>query len=447
MTNDVTTSKTIRGRAWAVSLLAILGIYLSALSNHNIAYVVFVFIIGCFLFMTTEEMYTVSFFLLPFSMIFKASPTGSSLFTYLVIIVACIVVLKTRKIRVDVCVLVLLLAAYLLFGIGDGITTYLKLLFNVFFFYGFITNVHQEGFRKIVLALSIGMIISSFIGLQKQTDSSIASFFDVVKTEYINGVEIVRFSGLYLDPNYFSILVIVCLFGLTVYMLKKEVPTIQGLVIDVALCIFGCLTLSKIFYITLAIGVVFLLGIYAKTSRNIGKVLFVAVAIVGIAYYFADISGIIDQIIFRFNADDISNNRLNIWSDYFSYIRENVSVMIFGAGINAEAIGGSGAHSFYIELAYYLGFFGSLLYIFLYSILLFSKPMVNKRTFGNYSLLVIIMVMYATLGILFMNDFVFVLLVVWMMLNTEMQHRKSIMVVDESEEKCFEKIFATSTSN
>lgn len=437
MTNKLMPSNSISGKTWVISVFATLGIYSSALLNNSISYVVFAIIIGSFLFMTSSEMYTVCFFLLPFSMIFKASPASSSLFTYLVIIVAFIAMAKTRKMEVEVFVLVMLLAIYLWFSTGDGVTTYLKLLFNVFFFYGFITNVRQEDFHKIVLALSIGTIISGFIGLQKQTNPSIASFFDVIKTEYIDGVSTVRFSGLYRDPNYFSILIIACLFGIAVYMLKKEIPKIQGLIITIALGVFGCLTLSKIFYITLAIGAIFLLGIYVRTSRNIVKVGLVAVAIGGVAYYFADSSGIIDQIVFRFSADDISNNRMNIWADYIAYISENVRVMIFGAGINARTIKGSGAHSFYIELAYYLGILGSILYTLLYSILLFSKPMVNKRIFGNYSLLVIIMVMYATLGTLFMNDFAFILLVAWMMLNTEMQQKRNVMDEHESEGEFF----------
>lgn len=436
MTSGATASKPIRARAWAVSFLSVLGIYLAALSNHKLAYGVFAFVVCSFLFMTCSEMYTVAFFLLPYSMIFKGAPANTSLFSYLVIVVAGIAMIKTRKMRTNVCLLLLVLAAYMLVGMGNGLATYLKLVLNVFLFYGFIANVRPKVFPKIICALSLGTILSGFIGLQKQTNASLASFFSVVKTEYIGGVETVRFSGLYLDPNYFSIIVIACLFGLAVYMFKKEIGIVFGLILASALCVFGCLTISKIFYITLAIGVAFLVGIYAKISKKIVKAVFVAIIVGGIAFYFASSSGIIDQIAFRFNADDISNNRLNIWSDYLAYIWEHVNVLILGAGINAEMIGGSGAHNFYIELAYYLGFLGAVLYIALYSTMVFTKPMVSKRTFGNYALLIVILVMYATLGTFFMNDFVFVLLIVWMMLNTEMKSdRNNLKVAEENDGK------------
>ena len=446
MTNSLKPQGSIRLRAWMVSLLAILGIYVSAISNHNIAIAVFAVVVGSLLFMNTVEMYLVSFFLLPFTMIFKTSTGGSSLFTYLVIIVACAAVLRRKKIRTDVLMLIMLVAIYLLFGMGDNITVYLKLLFNVIFFYGFISSVKQTEFHSIVLALSTGTIFSGIVGLQKQTVPTIASFFTAVKTEYIDGVETVRFSGLYLDPNYFSILGIVCLFGLAVYMLRSEVPKTVALILGVSLSVFGCMTLSKVFYISLVLGVVFLLIIYSKVSRNVFKPLITALVLGGVAYYFAHKSGIIDQIVFRFSAEDISKNRFNIWSDYIAYIQENVNILMFGAGINAELIGGNGAHNFYIEMAYYLGIVGSALYVLLYSVLLFSRTLIAKRKLINYSLLVVVLVMYATLGTLFMNDFAFVLLMVWMMLNTDMEHGKKNFD-EKMEGRYFEKNIAAFTSN
>lgn len=439
MINHIDPIKHIRTRVWIISFFVVLGIYISAIINHNVAYIVFLISIGSLLFMTNEEMYTLSFFLLPFTMIFKASTTGSSLFTYLIIVVTCVAIMRKRNIRADVFLLTVILAVYLLFGMGSNITTYLKLLINVFFFYGFTINVRQKEFRSIVISLSIGTIISGVIGLQKQIVPAINSFFSVVKTEYINGAKTLRFSGLYLDPNYFSILIISCLFCLTVYMIKKELTLKFGLILSVPLVIFGCITLSKIFYISLVIGVLFLLGIYAKTSGKIINIFFIVFFLSGIALYFADKFGLIEQIVYRFSAEDISNNRINIWSDYWYYIQENVEVMLFGAGLNAGLIGGSGAHSFYIEMVYYLGIFGSAIYTVLYSILLFSKSLIIKRNFVNYSLLAIVLLMYATLGTLFMNDFVFILLMVWMMLNTEMKNDINGRAVSGCEGKWYEK--------
>ena len=49
----------------------------------------------------------------------------------------------------------------------------------------------------------------------------------------------------------------------------------------------------------------------------------------------------------------------------------------------------------------------------------------------NYSLLFILMIMSATLGMLFSNDFGFLMMLVWLFMNTEIGKENTIYAVDK----------------
>ena len=132
------------------------------------------------------------------------------------------------------------------------------------------------------------------------------------------------------------------------------------------------------------------------------------------------------NILYRFSANDISNNRLDIWKMYIGYITDTIRVMLFGVGIGAGNYNGSGAHNYYIETWYYLGIVGSVIYFCVIIMLLKRFNRIKKRTLMNYSLLIILMFMFATLGMLLSNDFIFLLLVAWIVLNTEIMEKRGM---------------------
>lgn len=410
----------VRLRTWLVCLISCVGIYLG-ITKHSIMIVVFAINILSLFFLNINEIFCELFFLLPFTMIYKLNPASTSLFTYLCIITVGYLVLNgNNKFSRKWIYLIMIYVLYSFVGMGSNITAYIKLISSFFLGMICIRRIERKCFSKIPIFLGSGIIVSSFIGLRKTEWSELGAFFSDLNSEYIAGVKTYRFSALYVDPNYFSILVMVCLMAIIIFMYEKEIKGIVGVSLAVPLIVFGCLTYSKIFYIALAIGLMFVFMIRIKISGKVLSSSFILLFVIIVGYFIADYYGIITNIVARFSAEDISNKRFFIWGNYFEYFRTSWKTLFFGDGIGASYYMEMGPHNFYIELIYFLGIIGAVLYLSICWEMLNLRRCIVKRTFLNYAVLIILLIMFSTLGVLFSNDFIFLLIIVWMSMNVNM---------------------------
>lgn len=409
----------VRIRVLLFCIASMGGLYLSVY-NHSVSLLVFSLNILSIFVLNTTELYCELFFLFPYTMIYKYSIASTSLFTYLTLVFMIVFLYKKNfRIHRNFVLCFAILSVYLVIGVGNNFTDLIKLLSMSVIAGLFTSLINRRNFSNIVLYVCLGTVTSSLIGLRKASWPALASFFTNLKSEYINGVETYRFTGLYMDPNYFSILVIICLISLLTFAFKKEIKSVTAIILSIALVYFGVLTYSRIFYLTLLAALFCVLILRMKsTGKIIGSVvLFLAILIAGI--YFANKAGILSNIMYRFSATDITNNRTNIWSQYIDYFNSSVKTLLFGDGIGAAYYNGVGPHNTYIELVYFLGIIGSVIYISMYACILNMGKCVAKRKFVNYSLLLILMVMSASLGMLFSNDFGFLMMLVWVFMNTD----------------------------
>lgn len=421
----------VRMRLLLICFVSMGGLYLSVY-NHSLSLVVFAINILSIFFLNTTELYCEMFFLFPYTIIYKYSVGSTSLFTYLTLIFM-LVFLFRNKFRINknfLCYFVFL-AVYLIIGVGNNYTDFIKLLSMAVTASCFTSLIDRKNYSNIVLYVCLGTVTSGLIGLRKASWPALASFFSNLKTEYINGVETYRFTGLYMDPNYYSILVIICLVSLLTFAFKKEIKSGLAVVLAIALVYFGCLTYSRLFYLALMIAIVFVLVLRMKsTGKYIGSIALLSVALI-VGLYFANKAGIIGNILYRFSATDITNNRTNIWWQYIDYFNSSVTTLFFGDGIGASYYNGVGPHNTYIEMVYFLGIIGSLIYVGMYWCILKTGRCIRKRKFMNYSLLFILMIMSTTLGMLFSNDFGFLMMLVWLFMNTEIGKVNTIYAVDK----------------
>lgn len=421
----------VRMRLLLICFVSMGGLYLSVY-NHSLSLVVFAINILSIFFLNTTELYCEMFFLFPYTMIYKYSAGSTSLFTYLTLIFMLFFLFKNRfRINKNFLRYFVFLAVYLIIGMGNNYTDFIKLLSMAVIASCFTSLIDRKNFSNIVLYVCLGTITSGLIGLRKASWPALASFFSNLKTEYINGVETYRFTGLYMDPNYFSILVIICLVSLLTFAFKKEIKSGLAVVLAIALVYFGCLTYSRLFYLALMIAIVFVLVLRMKsTGKIIGSIALLSIALI-VGLYFANKAGIISNILYRFSATDITNNRTNIWGQYIDYFNSSVKTLFLGDGIGASYYNGVGPHNTYIEMVYFLGIIGSLIYVGMYWCILKTGRCIEKRKFVNYSLLFILMIMSATLGMLFSNDFGFLMMLVWLFMNTEIGKENTIYAVDK----------------
>ncbi len=410
----------IRARAILVCLISAAGIYISV-TNHTVAIAVFGLNMLSLLFLNDQEIFWEMLFLLPFTTIYKYSTSSSSLFTYLSIFAALRLLIKNVRVSVGFVTLFVLFSVISLLGVGGALVSFIKIISNVLLFVCFVKLIKRDMFPSMVLAISSGEIIASLIGLRKTSWPALSAFFNTLKEEYIGTERIARFTGLYLDPNYYSIIVIVCLYCLLLYMYKKEIKYQVGIPMFIALTVFGCMTYSRVFYIAL-VGVLVAILIMRFKNRSVFSTL-ILIALIAVAFgYYASKTGIFDKVLIRFQRDDISSGRFDIWAVYFEEIVNSVKILFIGAGLGADLPTESGAHNFYIETVYHIGLIGMALYYgLLYNILSIRVSPLFKRGLVNWGLSAVLLFMFATLGMLFQFDFIYILMLDWMVLNTDMK--------------------------
>ena len=243
----------VRIRLFLICLLSMGGLYVSVY-NHSFALLVFAFNILSVFFLNTTELYCEMFFLFPYTMIYKYSIGSTSLFTYLMLVFMLVFLAKNKfRMNKNFILSFIPLAVYLFIGVGNNYTDFIKLLNMAVIASLFTSLIERKNFSNIVLYVCLGTVTSALIGLRKASWPALASFFSNLKAEYINGVETYRFTGLYMDPNYFSILVIICLVSLLTFAFKKEIKTGIAVILVAALVYFGCLTYSRLFYLSLLV--------------------------------------------------------------------------------------------------------------------------------------------------------------------------------------------------
>src|SRR5699024_7485859 len=110
------------------------------------------------------------------------------------------------------------------------------------------------------------------------------------KAEYINGEEVARFTGLYLDPNYYSIIVIICIFGILLFTYLKEINGKLGMAIVITIIIFGFMTYSRSLYLCFAAVLIFICFIRIRGKKYVSTI-FAIILFLIVGIYYATESG------------------------------------------------------------------------------------------------------------------------------------------------------------
>lgn len=364
------------------------------------------------------------FFCLPFSMIYKLSPASTSLFTYVMLAVSLVLLFRQKIFGKLQLILILAFAVYLLPGMGSNITTAVKIIVGLLLFYIFVDRTKPEDFKNNVMAFGLGMVGSSFIGLLKSSWSRISVYYSNLKTINIDSEKSFRFTGLYRDPNYYSISVIIVIVLCIMLFINKDGNKIFLAAVAGTLTIFGFTTYSKMFMFTIAILAFVFLMRQMKTPKKMAATAIPIVIAGGGLYKWMQSSGYLSVMENRLSGDDISTGRFGIWERYLDYIFSSPLTLFFGDGLKAPDYTGVAPHNTYIESVYYIGIVGSLLFFITIICIARSRKLVARRTVTNYVLLIAFLVMIATLACFTVNDLMFYCMLLWMSLNINIKDKK-----------------------
>jgi hypothetical protein len=423
-----------------IAILIIIGV--------NIPYfsVVALFLACWFIFSgSVTEITNMLLFTLAFSVIFKFQPGGNTFFNVLILAAIIKLLFFRRNIRFlykEIILLVLFVSYVLAFGGANSIVNLINLgMYFVLMLLVFKQN-EKIDLRSILLYFSIGIIFASFIGLFSEYIPGLSSYMNLSRIklgpeEYIN-----RFSGIQSNPNSFTMGISIALSGWFGLIIGKRAKPYDYIFI-IILSVFGIMSLSKSFLVMYA--VLFLLVITSfgkKNIFNLFKGVFIGGIIIAAIFVFVDQSYIY-AFLSRLSSDSSSNaslssvttGRYDLWGSYLRYIFSNLRILLLGEGVGAEYYNLRPSHNYILEIIYYLGILGAILYLLCIKII-FPKPNPTvKRTLVNYFPFIILLVRGMAINLFMSENLIFYYILIAVMLNTNLQPKNMRIIVSQSSDK------------
>lgn len=343
-------------------------------------------------------------FLMPFALIFKNHPDATSFYTYLLLLYVAKNLLYGKLFPGYILVFFIYLAAIQVVTNSFSALRSVKLVANLLFVYYAYTE--RDVYRKtdLYICFVLGFTLASLMAFLDSSTFRISLFLRNV--DYVDGH--VRYTGLNADPNFYSISVVVTLILLLILRRDKKLPdTLIGVI--AALMIWCAIkTYSKSVILMLAFPVFLFMYMNHKEQKALTQLILVAALAVFAVNLAAGRIDALSVVLDRFkggsgNLDSLTTGRTRLWQAYLQYYATHPVSTLFGFGVGAELkIIRSGAHNIYIDMIYYLGVIGELwIFGLLDSISRERRDMSAARNIVNYSVNIVLAIMYMFLPGLF----------------------------------------------
>lgn len=337
--------------------------------------------------------------LVPFSQVFKA-PGGLS---YLVLISLFAAVWYFFKGRIKansafVCVFVILV--YFITRMQMDIVNFVLCFSQIFIVYVLMQRQNTDSAEKAAKAFCSSLLFASLFALLIRNTPQLIAVRGR-ESAAMWGVAVKRFQGLYSDPNYYMVTIMI---GIALLAKLKDCGKIdikQFLVFGALFSLCGFMTFSKTFFMAFIIfGMLYIL--WQFRNRNYGKGLLLIGGSVGAAavVFTANIN-LFSLILARFiNAEDINDlttGRTDIFIRYIEEISKSPQSMFFGYGFAAKGLN-MDPHNIYIEILYYVGIIGLLLMLwFCAEMCKTAKKQAGQAQKQNFFSKYIVLMMFAVL--------------------------------------------------
>lgn len=371
------------------------------------------------------NIYTIVF-IMHFATIFKISAVGQSFFTYIFLVFIlyyCCNKMRISKIELSILGFGLYLVLGQIFlGVGLNITRTIKLVISLELIYWVWKNRYKIIPEKIFQLYIWGVIISSFVSLWGTQLFNINQYVMGKEFRY-EGEYLNRFSGLYTDPNYYGVNLIIaaCLMIILYHVGKMKMRTFAAGMF--ALSYFAISTYSKSVFLMLVLP----MGLFVYSQYRQRHYLFCAFSLVAavwlIVLAFSGSISSLDVVFSRLQGkslNKLTTGRVDLWRSYIQNIIEESKYLMFGRSINYPLLNEEAAHNTYIQLIYYLGIIGTTwLMLILHRMSSIRK---QKKNLLNYSVLITILAMYFFLSELFYFDVPFHLILCILVMNFDMNY-------------------------
>lgn len=391
---------------------------LSLRFNSYLCLIVFAINLVVFIFLPTDLIFCDLFFLLPFASIYKFSAEYFSLFTLLEVCVCFLLFIREKQIDIKVLISILLFLAYLIlstiFYNSLAIIEIAQQVINILLLYFFVSKKNNMFYKQLILFYASGLVASSVIALFADY---FPQFYELVNCVegYVDGILRIRFSGLYSDPNYYSVNIILALAGIILLYYRKEVQVVFWLLF-LLLSILGVFTYSKSF-VLMYVGVcIMLIYVCIKNKQVLVPILFalamVVVLFLGGIGKIKIVHSLLERLFTFHDLNSLTTGRFQIWLNYLSYFANNLINLFLGNGLDADYVSMRAPHNTYIDLLYNLGIIGTLFYFSCIICCLSGRDNKTKKSILNYSGLIVVLVMYFFLSMLNYYDMIFHIMII-----------------------------------
>lgn len=308
-------------------------------------------------------------FFLPFAPLIKLRPGTISFFTVaLIVIYAIYVFMGSRNISVfhlvpGLCLIAIALAVKTFFGYP--IDNSFILFSASILFTPFLTREldAEYDFYWLTVFFALGIIIAAI------TAKYLAVFPTI--TRYIGtniGFGIIRRSGYYGDPNFYSAHITAAISGALLLLLNniknKKIAVIIVLLSLLTYC--GFLSVSKSFLlVAISLFVIWLVEFMFIKGRLSVKLMIALTFLVGTVFLLSTtvFTDLIGMTLSRFssanNLSDLTTGRVDLWSKYLETFIEDPILLFFGKGFTSVLIFDKASHNTIIQIVYQFGLIGS----------------------------------------------------------------------------------------
>lgn len=398
------------------SFLVVLKVY----TGSNIFLIAFLAVISLAILVDkVENKFHYLLFFLPWIYILKFSFDQFSLFLFLsiVYVLACFIYLLISDIKIQFNYIF----SYFLFVAfvisitllqGGTFTVVLGFLLNftvIFLAALFVKNAKQFGNYTITYAL--GLLAASIFRLIAYAIPAMDQYFVNMTTQFtllVKGSLNIRFAGLDLDPNYFSIHVLIAVSCLLVNLYYNADKKRISILLIVMLSLFGLFSLSKMYLISILFLLILTMASLLKNNLKFGLKFVFSVLLIGSIVTFFSFDYFYESFAERLSLGDKSLNSLTTdrnvaWGLYLNEILKNFNILLLGAGYGAEKVNDLMPHNMYLMALYKFGIVGILFILFyVYNLReLFLKNTKQKNVFNilSVSSIPLVMLLFSNLAL------------------------------------------------
>lgn len=379
------------------------------------------FIFGAYIIMACQnevEISAILIALLNVSMIYKMSPGSTSLYTYIELLAIVKYFFMAPYFDSNFIAPWLLYVIYLFIGSGMQIVSLIKVAIVPLLLYYMARKLDYENLKKLAFFYIIGVIAGSVIGLASDSLPHMNAY--VMHKEVYLGytddgfISSRRFSGLWGDPNYYTIHLILSIAICAVLLNRKEIKKTTFYVVYAIMAAFGSMTGSKSFFLMLILVTAAFIVMLFRNGEYGQCAFFLLLAVVFVILVLIGKIDAFDTVLSRLGSvasgeKDLTTGRADIWQKYLTAFLKKPIKFLIGNGIAKGQTYVKPVHNAYIDFLDYVGLFGTSLFAMsVYNALEHFREI--RRKTGSLLPLIAIAMLYFFLNMFYANDTEFELL-------------------------------------